>query len=352
MSTGAKAYIAGVGMITPVGSNTEMTAMSVRAGINRYQETEYLGQNFDPVRMALVPDEAFTVKLEGYVAPNIKSSRQARLLQLVGTAAAELIPLMEPDVKVPLFIAGPEATTASKPDVDSTFLKNLSDITGMNIDLQSSRCISTGRSGGLEAIDLAVRYLDSKYGSCAVVGGVDSFYDLEVLARYVKDERILGSDSMDGFVPGEAAGLIVLRSLEELDTVKHRSFARVFATGVGCEDGHIQSKAPYLGNGLASAFSRVLKSARPGAVTHIYSSMNGEGYFSKELGVAMMRNSEYIHEDCTVHHPADCFGDLGAALGVVLTGLANFEIVIGGGEDTYLVYCSSDKEYRSAVWLG
>ena len=38
------AFIYGIGMITAVGDSTEMTAASVRAGINRYKESDNFNQ--------------------------------------------------------------------------------------------------------------------------------------------------------------------------------------------------------------------------------------------------------------------------------------------------------------------
>jgi 3-oxoacyl-[acyl-carrier-protein] synthase I len=40
-----KLYIAGMGMITPVGANVAMTAASVEAGISAYGESRYCDQN-------------------------------------------------------------------------------------------------------------------------------------------------------------------------------------------------------------------------------------------------------------------------------------------------------------------
>ena len=58
MSDKPKVYVAGVGMITPVGANAEMTAAAVKAGISTFQETNIYNKDFKPMKMALVPDEA------------------------------------------------------------------------------------------------------------------------------------------------------------------------------------------------------------------------------------------------------------------------------------------------------
>ena len=50
------------------------------------------------------------------------------------------------------------------------------------------------------------------------------------------------------------------------------------------------------------------------AIGQVYSSMNGENYFAKEFGVMIIRNRDTIAVDFDVLHPADCFGDIGAAV--------------------------------------
>ena len=58
MSKKSKIYVAGIGMVTSVGWNAEMTAASVKSGISQFQETSYLNKNLNPFKMSLVPDDA------------------------------------------------------------------------------------------------------------------------------------------------------------------------------------------------------------------------------------------------------------------------------------------------------
>ena len=44
-----KLYIAAIGMTTPVGANTAMTAAMVRAGMNVYAQTDYTDPNGHPM---------------------------------------------------------------------------------------------------------------------------------------------------------------------------------------------------------------------------------------------------------------------------------------------------------------
>ena len=60
MSGQAKAYIAGIGMITPVGADTAMTAAAVWARVSGYQASRYYNQQSQRITMAGVPDEVFS----------------------------------------------------------------------------------------------------------------------------------------------------------------------------------------------------------------------------------------------------------------------------------------------------
>lgn len=353
MSNQLKAYIAGVGMITPVGANAKMTAAAVKAGISQCAETEFFDQNYEPIRMALVPDEVLRVNLETLPPTQAMSAKEARLLQLAGTACQELLPLLPNGEKLALFVAGPEQIDSTQSRLTTSFLKNLSQQSNIEIDLDSSRCVSLGRAGGIYALDAALRYLESNKKQYALVGGVDSFYDLAVIDYYIDKDRILTAASMEGFIPGEAAGFLLLKSLNHTNSASvSEAMACVFEPGIHQERGHLLSNEPYKGEGLSSAFSKALQEVQSNNIRNIYSAMNGEAYFAKEFGVAMLRNKKFIHDDCVTYHPADCFGDIGAAAGTVLTGLASLDIESKCNCGSYLVYSSSDSEFRGAVRVG
>ena len=78
-------------------------------------------------------------------------------------------------------------------------------------------------------------------------------------------------------------------------------------------------------------------------------SLNGEQLGAKEWGVAVLRNHAGLDDVPVLVHPADCFGDMGAAMGPVLIGLS----AIGMREEYLpgpsLVWCASDAELRGAV---
>ena len=80
------------------------------------------------------------------------------------------------------------------------------------------------------------------------------------------------------------------------------------------------------------------------SIQKLYSSMNGEPFWSKELGVFMTRNNNYFDAKVEIENPCDCFGDIGAAFCGIILGMLAFQ-----KKGTYLVYGSSDGPDRAAI---
>ena len=347
MSDKPKVYVAGIGMITPVGANAEMTAAFVRCGRSAHRETEYYDDDFNKVRMATVPDEALENCLDEALLKGDMTARQARMLQMAKLAMSDILPKLPKGEKVPLFLAGPEQTGANDKPLNTEFIDNLALQTGSNLDLESCRITSMGRAGGLNVIKLAFRFFESTDARFVLVGGVDSFYDKDTLDHFAAEKRLLCGDAMDGFIPGEGAAFLLLTN--EMSSNNAAGLPCIYEPGVGTENGHLYSEKTYTGDGLSTAVTMAIGNAEAPKVRTIYSSMNGESFFAKEYGVALLRNSDAIDDKMKLEHPADCYGDLGAASGAVLLCLTAMNITKYKDRSPCLIYCSSDREYRSAV---
>ncbi len=343
----AKAYISGVAMVTPVGVDVDMTTAIIKAGIMPVTQVDFVDDDFVPLKMCIVPDSALNLSVDGEKLLMPLTARQYRMLQLAVVALAELEDSLPAEFIPPVFLAGPAEMVESESANHHLFIENLAVQSGMNIDVKSSRYCALGRAGGLDVIDTAIRYFEQGIGHFAIVGGVDTFYDKEVLAHYVSKNRLLVSDSSDGFIPGEGAGFILLVSpnapVELINTCK----SYISGFGAGFEDGYIGSDKPYKGDGLAAAWREALNNPLAGNIKCIMSSMNGEHYFAKELGVAITRNSKKIDDDVDIQHPAEFCGDMGAAMGPVMIAVQGSMLQKGAG----LVYCSSDNGQRCAITL-
>jgi 3-oxoacyl-[acyl-carrier-protein] synthase I len=341
--------VAGVGMITPVGANTAMTMASVQAGISCYQNTGFYNDRDKPMVTTCVPEEALPDLNEELQWIGL-SGREKRIVRLAEPALQEVLKAYPLDDPLPLFLAGPEALPGSAKQVTGKILGHFIKQTGANIDIGSSRYFATGRVGILDAIGLAFKYFSSVDAPYLLVGGVDSYLDVAILGQLDAENRVLAENNNDAFAPGEGAAFLLLEPIRSPDQYQH--IPVLYEPGFGVEHGHRYSDNPYQGQGLSDAFRSALTSAEESKVSAIYSSMNGENFFSKELGVATMRNAHSFAEGCAHHHPADCYGDIGAATAGVLIALAQQYMMKSTVGTQALVYCSADQSSRSAICIG
>jgi len=334
--------IVAAGMLTPVGANADMTAASVLAGISAYQASDILNRQFNPMTLAMVPEDALP-PLDDTLAKLGLTGRQQRLLRLATPALQQLLEHLP--APVPLMLCGPEKIPGRHSVISDKFLQYLAAQTQAPIDLANSYVFPDGRAAGLYALESAMLMLEQGKCQQVLVGGIDSYIDLHLLASLDKDERVLAEGVMDGFVPGEGAAFMLLQSAVTNNRVK------VFPPGIGEEVGHRYSQQPYLGDGLAGAVSEALTDAEVQPARTVFSSFNGENFSAKEWSVAALRNREFLDPDNQLIHPADCYGDLGAATVPVLMILASLGMIKGYYTAPSLVWASSEYQQRAAVYM-
>ena len=183
----------------------------------------------------------------------------------------------------------------------------------------------------------------------AIAGGVDTYRDLFVLGSLDLEKRVKSASNLDGFIPGEGAGFLLLASASAAEDASAVPLCRLSPMTLGFEEGHLYSDQTYLGEGLAEAVRQAAEANGSEAIKEVYSSMNGENHWAKEWGVSLLRNRRAFDPDYGFHHPADCYGDTGAAAGPLMVGLAALGIQRGYRETPALVYCSSDRGHRAAL---
>ncbi len=342
------ATICGVGMITPVGGNALQTLASVRAGISRYQESPIYNKRFDPMTMALVPDDVLPPLNEELAAEPGLTARQMRMLRLATPALQEAMASLEEPEALPLMLAVPESLKGRPPAVPDDLVALIARQTGIGLDPGASRLFRSGRAGGLQALEAALELLAGGAHEFVLLGGVDSYLDLYLLGTLDMEDRILADGVMDGFAPGEGAGFLLLASPEAEGA---RAIATIDPPGLADEPGYRYSDEPYRGDGLADAMRAALAGANGAKVRTVLGSLNGENFGAKEWGVAAMRNQDGFAPDHRFEHPADCFGDLGAAVGPVLLGLAALGLRAGWLPGPALVWCASEGRQRGAARL-
>jgi len=185
-----------------------------------------------------------------------------------------------------------------------------------------------------------------------LAGGIDTYRDLFILSKLDVEKRVKSGTNLDGFIPGEGAGFLLLANREAAEQAGLKITSVISSTVDGMEPGHLYSKETYKGDGLSGVFQRLLAEPDVKApVREVCSSMNGESHWGKEWGVAFIRNKAAFDPDHGIHHPADCFGDTGAACGSLMAGLAALGLAHSYRRNPCLVYGSSDRGQRAVLMV-
>jgi 3-oxoacyl-[acyl-carrier-protein] synthase-1 len=341
--------IAGIGMMTAVGLSAAETAAAVRSRTARFVETPIRHMAFEPVTLAEVPEDGLPPLSDGLSKVSGLTSRERRLLRLATMPLREcLAPLAENRVRVGLCLALPELETTTPLD-RAAFVAHLATQTEGRFDAEASDASHVGRAGGFLAIGQAVLTIQSG-AEFMIAGGVDTYRDPYVLSTLDREARVKSDTSSDGFVPGEAAAFLLLASERAAAARGLAVFGRVTPVSAGFEPGHLYSAEPYRGDGLSGTLQQLIaQGALDAPVGEVYSSMTGESHWAKEWGVAFLRTKAAFREDLGMHHPADCFGETGAACGPLMVGLAALGIKGRYRRSPSLAYGSSDRGARAAV---
>jgi 3-oxoacyl-[acyl-carrier-protein] synthase-1 len=350
---GEFAWICGVGMITPIGGHTAQTSTSFCAGISAYEASDIINRRYQPMTLALVPDDVLPPLNDELSQTKGITFRQARMLQLAHLALDEALGSLPEDYEqpLPLFLSGPEGLSGRPSPIGGRFFEHLIRQVGVEFDNDNSLLFAAGRAGGVQALPDALSLLTGGSHEYVLIGGVDSHLDLNVLTTLDKDNRVLAEGVMDGFAPGEGAAFLLLCSESAKQRRSVQAPVRIFEPGVSDEAGHRNSDEIYTGDGLTEAVNSALEALDGKHVSTILSSMNGENLNAKELGVAFSRNSSAFEPTCLIEHPADCFGDVGAAAMPVLTGLATEMMKNRKLTGPALICCSSEGSRRGAVCI-
>jgi 3-oxoacyl-[acyl-carrier-protein] synthase-1 len=345
--------IVGVGMMTAVGLSAAETAAATRCASMRFNETDFRDKAFQPFTIAEVLEDGLPPLADALeVMPGL-TQREMRLLRLAS------LPLREArrgvsgsSVRPGLVLSLPETPT-TRPLDGARFLRLLAQQTDDCFEVAQSDASDRGRAGGLAAMGRAAEFIRGGHASFMLAGGVDTYRDLYVLGTLDLERRVKSAQHLDGFIPGEGAGFVLLASRAAAAAAGAAPLATLSEVATGAEPGHLYSNEPYRGDGLAMVLEQLFRTAvESSPVEDVFSSMNGEGHWAKEWGVGYLRNRGAFHPAYRMHQPADCFGDAGAACGPLLVGLAALGVAQRYRRSPCLVYCSSDTALRAAVMVG
>ncbi|AZO09371.1 MULTISPECIES: 3-oxoacyl-ACP synthase [unclassified Mesorhizobium] len=299
--------IESIGMVTAVGLDAPSSCAAMRARLDGFQETQFIGAKAAALIGAPVP-----------LPRNwIGAKRLAHMAAGAISEAINLAPRQSRQMPVLLCLA--EDDRAGRPYGDgSALLRKIVEIVQIEPH-DGSRIITHGRPAGHVALDHARKLLNSGQASSVVIAGVDSYLTSGAIAHYLDRERLLTGDNPNGFMPGEAAAAVVC-------TKPKTGGFRVSGVGLAKERAEIYNPEDRAlrGGGMTEAYRAALDEAgiEMRFLGYRIADLVGEQYWFKQSALASLRLLRGRHEFQDIWSPAESIGNIGAAVVPLMLGMA------------------------------
>ena len=332
--------IESTGLVTSVGLTAPAACAAMRAGITNHTETRFMGSDGEWIMGAQVPLEKPWRGRTKLVKMAAMAIREA--LQPMGEIAPESLPLL-------LCIA--EHDRPGRLDgLDEALFEELETELGMRFHPTISAVVPQGRAGGTLALAQARKLMADQFLPRVLIAATDSLLVAPTLAAYGELERLLTASNSNGFIPGEGAGAIVVSAAEP----KPAQQLLCLGVGRGVESAPLASERPLRADGLTEAIKNALADADcdMGELDFRITDNSGEQYYFKEAALALSRTLRARKEEFDIWHPADCIGEVGAAIGPVMVTKALTASQKGYGRGRgILVHAGNDAGRRTAAVL-
>ena len=299
--------IISIGMVTAVGLDAPSACAAMRARLDGFQETRFLGSPEGWLTGAPVP-----------LPRNwIGEKRLAHLAAGAIVEAYEGTP--EARGQTALLLCLPEEGRPGRSVRDSSALmRRIGEIIQIAPHSQS-RIIAHGRPSGHVAFDHARRLLTSGDVPYVMVAGVDCYLTAPTISHYLGERRLLTADNANGFIPGEAAAAVLCRR-------SGSGGFQLFGLGLAREQASIYNAKdlPLRADGMTAAYDIAFRETGidMNRLGYRISDLVGEQYWFKQTALASIRLLRGRHEFQDLWSPAEALGNIGAAAVPVMVGMA------------------------------
>ncbi|HYO68460.1 MAG TPA: beta-ketoacyl synthase N-terminal-like domain-containing protein [Archangium sp.] len=339
--------ISAMGARTPVGLSAESAAAAVRARISRIAAHPVLMDGAGkPLNCASDPRLELTVQGPDRLATMAVSSLQEVLEKIQREALIE--------AAVPVYLALPELRPGFKADDAEAISRAIQKIELRGEARLEVELLCEGHAGAIRAIELAMKRMSERACNLCIVGGVDSYLEAETLEWLEADRKVARQGVRDGFIPGEAAGMVALTTRTSRSRLRLPSLATLRGVATEHEARPVDSDEGALGEALSHAIARATRDLATPAerLDHIYCDINGERYRSDEWGFVALRQPRGFRDASAYTSAVSSWGDVGAA-----TAALNCVLAVQAWRRAYargsmaLVFGSSISGLRGAAVL-
>jgi 3-oxoacyl-[acyl-carrier-protein] synthase-1 len=335
--TGFPIAITGTGMVTGVGLNATASCAAIRCAIDNFQETRFMDNGGEWIMGCEVPlEEPWRGKTK-----------------LIKMAAAAIQECLEGNKKIkseatPLLLCLSEHERKGRViDDDNQFFLDLQDELGLEFH-EKSRVIAKGHVAVAVALKHARSLIQELKVKHVLIVATDSLLVGATLAHYEEYERLLTSNNSNGFIAGEAGAALVVEPV----SVEQGYQLVCVGLGFGVEEAHVYSEEPLRGDGLTEAIKESLTDAGHGEsiLDFKITDISGEQYYFKEASLAFSRVDRTKRTEFDIWHPADCVGDVGSVLALVMISVLKVACEKSYSKgDHILAHLGNDDGKRSSM---
>ena len=326
------------GLVTAVGHSAPASCAAFRSKLTQPSQTRFFGTDGQPIM-------AHQVEL---AQPWRGVPRLVKMAALAIEEALQDVPRAEQRDLPLLLCVAEEGRPGRMAGLDEDLLLQVQEELGVDF-AAGSAVIARGRVGVALAMAQARALLSSARAARVVVAATDSLLSWPTLRHYQQEDRLLSESNSNGFMPGEAAGALLLGPAQQLG-------GELLCTGIGfgMERARLGSGEPLRAEGLASAIRSGLQEA--GCEMHDMdlrvTDVSGEQYYFKEAALAVSRTLRRRKEELDIWHPAECTGEIGAVAGITVVAAVQAacakQYVTG---PNILAHWANDAGERAAVVL-
>jgi 3-oxoacyl-[acyl-carrier-protein] synthase-1 len=291
------------GLVCSVGLTAPAACAAIRCAIDNFHETRFMDAGGEWIIGAAVP-----------LARPWRG--RPKLVKMLAMAVRECLDAARvgQTKSVPLVLCVAEADRPGRLEgLDDTLRVDLEAELGTRFHPNASTVIAQGRMGAALALAHARKLIHDGHHAAVLIAAPDSLLLAGTLGGFEKRDRLLTSVNSNGFIPGEAAGAVLV-GLPRAITEPQLLCAGI---GLGIESVTVYTEEPFRADGLTQAIKAALADAGCdlGDLDFRITDNSGEQYYFKEASLALTRTLRRRKEQFHIWHPADCVGEVGAAIG-------------------------------------
>lgn len=324
------------GVCCAIGYHAQAVSCALRAGMDHFQESEFVAPGGAPVRVARL--DAHDLWGAQRIALWARFAMD-ECLEGIAAAQCDTIPTV-------LLTAAPDRPACRERDAFDT-AKAAQDALERPFAARS-RLFQAGHAGLADGLLYAHELLVTNQAKQVLLVGLDSLLNAATISHFLEHERLLVPGNRDGFIPGEGAGAVLL----ERDTDARAPGLRICGIGQGIEAGRPDGSVPSRAQGLTHAIRQALAQAGCdfSALAFRVSDQNGEAFFAREAANAFTRVCPPGGHVPRVLTTADCTGEIGAATGpLMLAWLHHLLPLADAPGPCGLIHLANDAGERSAI---